>query len=554
MKLGPTMKTKNTILAVIVILTFGTLSLQAQIPTFDWAFNIGVGGNVYTRSMILDDVGNIYTIGSFNWGPIDFDPGPDSLNFTSAGETDIYVSKFDASGDFIWAKRFGGTDDDDGSSIAVDDSGNIYFTGYFKDVADFDPGPGVYNLSSSGGSEIFVCKLDANGNLLWAKQMGSTSADDGAGIAVDAAGNVYVTGSFEQTLTFNTNAGIGNLTSNGRHDIFICKFDELGVIQWVKQIGSTEQDYGAEIAIDDASNLFLTGSFSGTVDFDPGTGVNNLMSPTSDNCFILKLNTSGNFVWATQLALPDPVDGSAITLDALGNIYVAGGGYGTAISKLNANGNIMWSKFLPGLNDWASSIAVDASGNVYVTGYFRGTVDFDPGPNSVIFNSSNADDSYIIKFDASGNYVWAYQIGEPGFDEYGAAIALDASGNIYSYGSFRYTVDFDPGPNTFNLSAYSYDSYLLKWNQTTVGIEEKARVVGVSIYPNPTTGNFAIKFKTIQKELSVRVVSITGQTVETRTFQNTDFIQLQLNQPNGIYIVEVLNEKGNRTGFRLIKK
>ncbi|GAB1453308.1 hypothetical protein MASR2M47_33640 [Draconibacterium sp.] len=540
----------STLFACFLLIT----NINAQTPTFDWAFNLGTNGNLYTRSMVLDDHGNIYTIGSFNWGPIDFDPGTDSLNLTSAGSIDIYVSKFNASGGFIWAKKFGGTESDDGLSIAVDDSGNVYFTGDFAGEADFDPGTDVYNLTSGGGSDIFVCKLDPNGNLIWAKQIGSTSSDNGAGIITDAAGNVYVTGSFQQTVDFDLGAETGKLTSNGRGDIFICKFNTLGTFQWVKQIGSTGQDYGQALVLDDASNLFLTGYFADTVDFNPGAGVFNLVASTNGyDGFVLKLNASGDFVWATKLA--DGLSGNAITLDAPGNIYIGGGGPGIGVVKLSAKGNITWSKLLAGSNSNAYSITVDPSGNVYTTGAFRNDVDFDPGAGSVIFDSGSGWDSYINKFDASGDYVWAYQIGEPQFHDHGTAIALDASGNIYSYGHFRNTIDFDPGPNTFNLNAYSYDSFLLKWKQpTVVGISENTFTGKIRIYPNPTSGNFAIKFETVQKDLSVRIMSISGQIVESRTFQNTDFVELKLEQPNGFYLVEIRNENDNKTGFRLIKK
>ncbi len=549
---------KTTILLSILFASFLLdANLCAQTPTFEWASNLGANGNVYTRSMILDDLGNIYTIGSFNGGPIDFDPGAGSLELTSAGTTDIYLSKLDASGDFIWAKRFGGIDKEDGAAIAVDVSGNVYFTGYFNDVVDFDPGSGVYNLTSSvGGSDIFVCKLDVNGNFLWAKQIGNIgrgSSNAGKGIAIDAGGNVYVSGNFGYTVDFDPNGGTGTLTSNGLNDIFLCKFNASGVFQWVKQIGSTGQDYGQALTIDKASNLFLTGSFTDTVDFDPGIGVFDLMaSTTGSNGFVLKLNASGDFVWATTLA--NGVNGKAIALDAPGNIYIGGGGAGIAIIKLNSTGNIMWNRLLDGPNCNASSIEVDANGNVYTTGSFRNVVDFNPGTETFNFDSSSGWDSYINKLDASGNYIWAYQIGAPSFHDHGLAIALDASGNIYSYGHFRQTVDFDPGPNTFNLTSYSYDSYLLKWNQTTVGIKENTFIENIQVYPNPTDGNFAIKFETMQKDLSVRIMSISGQNIETHTFQNTDFVQLRLNQPDGIYLIDVLNEKGNKTKFKIIKK
>ncbi len=346
--------------------------------------------------------------------------------------------------------------------------------------------------------------------------------------------------------------GTGTLTSNGLNDIFLCKFNASGVFQWVKQIGSTGQDYGQALTIDKASNLFLTGSFTDTVDFDPGAGVFDLMaSTTGSNGFVLKLNASGDFVWATKLA--DGISGNAIALDAPGNIYIGGGGAGIGVVKLSAKGNITWSKLLAGSNSNAYSITVDASGNVYTTGAFRNAVDFDPGAGSVIFDSGSGWDSYINKFDASGDYVWAYQIGEPQFHDHGTAIALDASGNIYSYGHFRQTVDFDPGQNTFNLTAWSYDSYLLKWNQATVGLLEKSLSENYVVYPNPTDGKFSIKFDNTQKSVTLRILSLTGQLILHKQFQNTNNIQLEINQPNGIYMLEISDNKGNKSVIKILK-
>ena len=148
-------------------------------------------------------------------------------------------------------------------------------------------------------------------------------------------------------------------------------------------------------------------------------------------------------------------------------------------------------------------------------------------------------------------FEWAKQMGGTS-SATGTAMAMDSSGSIYIIGNFYQTVDFDPGPNTFNLTSYSYDSYLLKWNQTTVGIKENTFIENIQVYPNPTDGNFAIKFETMQKDLSVRIMSISGQNIETHTFQNTDFVQLRLNQPDGIYLIDVLNEKGNKTKFKII--
>ncbi|MCP4589121.1 MAG: hypothetical protein GY842_00110, partial [bacterium] len=142
---------------------------------------------------------------------------------SSAGSYDIFVSKFDSAGDFVWAKRMGGSSIDRGERIAVDGAGNVYTTGVFEGTADFDPGPGTFNLSSAGSSDIFVSKFDSAGDFVWAKRMGGMSLDSGYGIAVDGAGNVYTTGYFRNTVDFDPGTGTFNLTSAGQADVFVSK-------------------------------------------------------------------------------------------------------------------------------------------------------------------------------------------------------------------------------------------------------------------------------------------------------------------------------------------
>lgn len=541
---------KKLIIAILCCSLWNTSHGQA--PTFDWAFATGgLSGTLHNRSMVIDDFGNIYTIGRFHSGPVDFDPGWGVFNLSAVGGLDIYVSKYDTSGNLIWAKRFGGTEDDDGSAIAVDSSGNVYFTGSFEGVADFNPGTEVYNLTSNGSSDIFVCKLDPDGNFLWAKQMGGISNESGKGITVDGSGNVYVTGDFESTVDFDPGTGTNILTSNGKTDLFICKFNTTGDFQWVRQIGAGDYDRGEALHMDNANNLFITGSFSGTVDFDPGDGIYELTS-TGTSGFVLKLNEMGDFEWATKLS--NNVTGYAIALDAHGNIYVGGGGPGIGIIKLNAEGDITWDKFLVGSNSKATSIAVDVLGNVYTTGSFRNKVDFDPGESTVIFDTTRGWDSYINKLDASGNYVWAYQLGEPNFHDYGTAIALDASGSIYASGYFRTTIDFDPGPKTFYLTpTFNYDAYMLKWNQETAGIEDKLNGMQLITYPNPTKGEFSIEFNALQSIMNVRLFSLSGQLLMEKQFQNIKNLPLEIQHPDGIYLLELKDGQGRKTTVKLVK-
>jgi len=185
-----------------------------------------------------------------------------------------------------WTKSIGGL----GNSGAIDASGNVYTTGSFAGTVDFDPGSGVSNLTSSGGNDIFIQKLDANGNFIWVKQLGGISNDAGYSITTDASGNVYITGYFSLNLG-------GGISSNGGYDIFIAKLDSNGNIVWIKSMGGTSSDYGESITTDASGNVYTTGFFYNTVDFNPGSGVSNLVSNGGYDIFIQKLDANGNFLW-----------------------------------------------------------------------------------------------------------------------------------------------------------------------------------------------------------------------------------------------------------------
>lgn len=410
---------------------------------------------------------------------------------------------------FQWAKSMvGDSSVSEGFSIDVDASGNIYTTGYFIGTTDFDPGIGIVNLTPVGYNDIFISKLNSSGNFVWVKQMGGTSYEDGRSIKVDASGNVFITGSFNGTVDFNPGLGIFNLTSSGNDDIFITKLDSSGNFVWAKQIGQTSWDQGWSIVLSASGNIYTTGGFLGTVDFDPGPGTFNLTS-TGGDLFILKLDPSGSFVWAKNMAGTGSSYsfGNSIDLDASDNVYSTGYFEGTVdfdpgaaivnltsvgdvdlfISKLDSVGNFVSVKKIGGFNgDAGSSITVNSSGDVYTTGTFTWTVDFDPGPS--IFNLTSGgggsfSDAFILKLDSFGNFLWAKKMGGTG-NAGASSIALDASGNVYTTGGFQYTVDFDPGAGVVNLTAPGVGNQLFISKLDSLGNFLWAQNLGDTLYEN----------------------------------------------------------------------
>jgi hypothetical protein len=489
-------------LCMAAMLLMAGIVCNAQ-PFYNWAKRIGGGGVDRGNSLTVDASGNVYTTGNFN-GTVDFDPGAGVQNLVSAGNSDIYIIKTNAAGQLVWAIRMGGTSGDFSNAIAVDAAGNIYITGYFWGTADFDPGPGTLHLTAAGYFDAFISKLDASGNLVWAKSFSSSTGIQAGAIAVDASGNVHTTGVINGTVDFDPGAGIYNLTSAGGGDIFVSKLDAMGNFVWAKIIGSTGGDNGESLAVDASGNVYITGYFQGTVDFDPGAGTQNLYSVDDRDIFISKLDASGNFVWVKHMggALYDI--GYSIKVDASGNVYTAGFFQGTVdfdpgmnihnlvsegmtdvfISKLDDAGNFVWAKSVGGSgSDWAHSLVIDASENVYLTGYFEGTVDFDNTTGTHNRTSAGGFDVFVIKLNYWGNFVWAGSMGGPGND-YGISISVDVSGNVYSTGYFQGTADFHPGPITENLvSAGDLDIFILKFSPTanlTIIADAQSKVYGAA--------------------------------------------------------------------------
>ena len=473
---------------LLLFLAFLLNYVFAQQPSFEWVKKIG-GIESWDEgyALTIDGDGNILVTGCF-MGTVDFDPGPGIFNLTAGGYNDIFISKFDSNGNFVWAKRVGEIGNNIGYTIATDDLGNVYTAGYFTLTADLDPGPSVFNLSSSLGTDMFILKLDPNGDFIWAKQLGGSSSSICFSMEFDNNGDLYTTGYFTGTVDFDPGPGSSNLTSAGGADIFVAKYDNDGNYIWAKRIGNTQSDIGESIALDSSGGIYITGYFEGSVDFDPSGFSSVFLSSAggSQDIFVLKLNSDGNYCWAKRIGNTNNDAGSSIETDDLGSIYITGHFAGTVdfdpnggiynltgmgsqdifISKLDTAGNFIWANgFGDSGWDMGMSVDVDSSGNVYSTGSFLGTIDFDPGLDIFNLTANAQKDIFISKLDPNGDFVWAFSMGGAENDQ-GRSISLDLSNNVYTTGQFFDVVDFDPGIDVFELiSEGGGDIFLHKLNQ-----------------------------------------------------------------------------------------
>jgi hypothetical protein len=402
----------------------------------------------------------------------------------------------------VWTKKMGSTGSESILAVKTDASGNQYVSGYFTGTVDFDPNAGVTNLVSAGSYDIFICKYDPQGALVWAKRIGGATGNDVAwGLALDASNNVHVTGYFNGAVDFDPGAGTSNMSSAGL-DIFVLKLDENGNFIWSRKMGGGDLDQAYDIAVDGSGNVYTTGYFTNSADFDPGAGSTILTvgSLSVEAAFISVLNSSGSFVAAKQITGTDALTrGLRIRLDASNNVYLCGyfGGVvdfdpnaGTVnltatgpedayVLKLNSSLNYVWAKRTGGASAVrANGMDIDGLGNVIVTGQYIGTVDFDPNAGTTNMTSVNSNDIYVQKLDASGNFSWARSMGGT-MDNYGLTVKVDQNNEIYVAGQFSGTVDFDPGVGTNNLSATgSFDLFVTKLN--TSGNYILARKIGGS--------------------------------------------------------------------------
>ncbi len=392
--------------------------------------------------------------------------------------------------EFVWVEQIGGNNDESGIGIKADPFHNVYSIVLLRDTTTFSFGSATF--IANGGNACLI-KQDSSGKLIWARMLPYNTL--ASGLAIDPTGKeVYITGQYSGTIDFDPGAGTeihtSALSSRGRPgiDFYISKFDSAGNFKWVRVAGAAGGESGRSLVVDQSSeHVYVTGTFSDTVDFGFGQSTAQLISTGSSGTFILKMTSGGSLVWAKAYT-GNSVSARGITVDKIGDVYLTGefkdtvdfdpdpnntasrisvpGHLDIFVSKLTSSGAYVWAKSMGGAAyDNGASVAVDDSFNVYVTGGFQVSGNFDPDGTHYLY-SNGAQDAFILKLKADGSLAWAGNVGSY-VDDYGMEIRLDKFGNVYTCGNFQSPrSDFDPGTgagDTFNLVSYGgYDGYVLK--------------------------------------------------------------------------------------------
>jgi hypothetical protein len=383
---------------------------------------------------------------------------------------------------FDWAIQLGSTSDDDISAITQDVNSDLIVIGKFQNTVDFDPGTGISNLTSANYKDGFMAKYDASGNFLWVQQFISVTSVYYRSIFSNSNGDIYVTGDFQGTADFDPGPNSFTLSAMGINDIFVAKFDLHGNFIWAFSIGGSDLDYSHKIIGDNYNNFYICGYFKGHVDFDPGTVTTSLFSQYRYSGYIAKYDSAGHLLWCNTDGVGDDTRSFDLTLDNLGHVYLVGsfegqvefdpvngpqynskGWYDAFLSQFDTAGNYHWTGQIGGVgNENANVVACDTFGNIYFGGTFQFTCDVNPD-TTLTYNisASDTDGMYFCKIDPAGNFLWAKQLDCDWFNE-PKQIMVDQNGDIYIYGNFTNTIDFDPGSGIYNLTPIGgYECFVL---------------------------------------------------------------------------------------------
>jgi hypothetical protein len=408
---------------------------------------------------------------------------------TDPTSRDIFLGEYALDGSMVWSKQLTGTADKTITDLKTDNQGNIYMWGYYKTSIVFETTPTPIQLSKSGShTDAFIAKFSPSGTTLWAKTLvGSTGNNITESLAIDPSNNIYLTGAFQKAVDFNpdpnTSALITSSFSNN-NDAYVLKLNQNGIFQWVRilKLNSSNGGVGIEgIGLDNSNSIFLTGTFRGTVDFDPGpdTTLVSVVTTNAPDGYVMKMNSNGAFAWVNRLGSSNLENMSALAMKSNGNVVVAGKAanqvsvgaihneiiyqnstFGKLIlyaAEYDTDGNHVNGVVLESTENSSSTafngindLYIDADDITHMVGAFRLSLDINPDTSNVNYVTHNGGgDFFYASYDNNFNLLNGFSIGGSSADNCYAVIK-DTAGGILLGGYYNGTCDFHPDTN-FNV-------------------------------------------------------------------------------------------------------
>ncbi len=398
---------------------------------FLWARGFGgtgLGDKAVVSAMAINPQGDLYLTGFFNSDSFDPDPGLAQDIKPHHGQQDAFLVKMDSFGYYKWGLVWGGIGDDTGRDIALDSQGNVYITGCFEDIVDFDPGPADVKHISLEGFGTYLTSFDAAGNFKWVQTWGGESnseTDLGNGVCVSVNNIIYVTGNFGGKVDLDPGLGIDEHIAQGACDAFLSCFHTDSSFIWARSWGGLDYTEGIALDSDLTGNVYVTGRFRGLVDFDPGPGSSEADAGQRFDGFLVKYDVPGEFKWARTFGgIQDDMSNDIVVTD-FDEIYIAGkfmyvcdfagdegndnhlsaGGTDIFLMSYDLDGDYQWTTKYGDVNDDAGlAVAVDPFEHVFLAGYFQTKVDFFPGPGEELYYGLGGEEIFLTRLRSDGSW------------------------------------------------------------------------------------------------------------------------------------------------------
>jgi hypothetical protein len=514
--------------------------------SFIWAKSFGGNFISYAPRMILDSNKNIYINGSFR-DTLDTDPGSGTFDLVNPSiYMDIFISKLDSSGNFQWAKQFGGTSQDFAQSFLTDKNGYVYLVGNFNGNIDFDPGPGVSMLNAVMGQTFFL-KLSTAGVYQWVKQMKAITATKLAG---DGNPNMYLAGFFSGTKDFDLSPGGVHLAHASQTDGFIASYDTSGAFRWMNQISGDSVQAAYSCDVDDMGNVYVTGAFD-SIAYVDSAGAGIALHSNDRDIYIAQFDSLGHGLWGGSFGGPGPDIPYAIAVSGAANIYTTGyyssaidADPGPGISTLNFAGG--YDIFLHKMRTCSASSYSYASSACY-SYIFQGDTLFSSGIYIDTMLNAQGCDSIVTLNLTINNVDTAVVLN---------GTLLTASPGMISYQWINCSnMSAIPGATLSLFAPAGNGNYaVIVENNGCIDTSACINVVVVSateirgdnsvwIAPNPFSKKTLVTLSHEFDDVNIKVMDVSGRIIFTSDYKKTDRIELNPQLPEGIYFIELKSKE-----------
>ncbi|MFC0878253.1 T9SS type A sorting domain-containing protein [Saccharicrinis sp. FJH2] len=542
-----------------LLATFICFVFVGAYAQYDWQWAISEGGinNETVLSLCSDDSGNLYATGSFR-DTVDFF----GQEIGSAGYTDVFVASFDPDGNLNWVMTGGGTYEDTGWDIATDNA-FVYVTGSFTRTATFKDSVlnSVGSASNTDDMDMFLIKLDMEGNIVWSVTGGSTSDDAAKSLALGNDGTIYVTGDMNYEAVFGDHV----TEFKGVTDIFLAAWNQSGTNLWATSAGGTNYDYGRAVKVLPNGDVVMSGRYAGTATFGDST----ITAIDAADAFIAIYNNVGVFKQLVSLSGGGNEDIQGMDIDSEGNIYVGGwfmtnltigsntlfswGEYDVFLARFSSALEPNWSvKYGASGSDEPRTVHCDTDDNILLAGTFERKVNF----GELEYTSQGYADGFVLLLNSAGNILWGLQSGGTGGQRINGSCS-DLNGNYFVGGDF--VDELKIGNNTLGPAA-AYDLFMAKIAEDNVGINEASLAGSNSwqIYPHPVSSTAIVNISGMSGKLvCFELYDLKGKLIFTKNLTESVQTSFALNiseLENGIYIGVVKDSDQQHYYRKIIKQ